>query len=206
MELSSSPRRIYITGVMGSGKTSVAKELASLFAGSFYSENINSARLQEAFYGNKSISTLNQLDLLLDIVKAHDYKLLNNTQVFDTSLFTNLFFSDILLPDRDKSTYKNVWNTASELCSSDNEYNIFLAVTYDTMINRIQSRGRDFEKETDFDYKNYYLKFTESMGNILVRNRHNRNFILINNYDLESPKEIAKMIYDKITEVENGSV
>lgn len=199
-------RRIYITGVMGSGKTSVAKELASLFAGSFYSENINSKRLQEAFYGNKSISTLNQLDLLLDIVKAHDYKLLNNTQVFDTSLFTNLFFSDILLPDRDKSTYKNVWNTASELCSSDNEYHIFLAVTYDTMINRIQSRGRDFEKETDFDYKNYYLKFTESIGNILVRNRHNRNFILINNYDLESPKEIAKMIYDKITEVENGSI
>lgn len=199
-------RRIYITGVMGSGKTSVAKELASLFAGSFYSENINSSRLQEAFYGNKSISTLNQLDLLLDIVKAHDYKLLNNTQVFDTSLFTNLFFSDILLPDRYKSTYKNVWNTASELCSSDNEYNIFLAITYDTMINRIHSRGRDFEQETDFDYKNYYLKFTESMGNILVRNRHNRNFILINNYDLESPKEIAKMIYDKITEVENGSI
>lgn len=199
-------RRIYITGVMGSGKTSVAKELASLYAGSFYNENINSSRLQEAFYGNKSISTLNQLDLLLDIVKAHDYKLLNNTQVFDTSLFTNLFFSDILLPDRDKSTYRNVWNTASELCSSENEYNIFLAVTYDTMINRIQSRGRDFEKDTDFDYKNYYLKFTESMGNILVRNRHNRNFILINNYDLESPKEIAKMIYDKITEVENGSV
>lgn len=200
------PRRIYITGVMGSGKTSVAKELASLYAGSFYSENINSKRLQEAFYGNKSISTLNQLDLLLDIVKAHDYKLLNNTQVFDTSLFTNLFFSNVLLPDRDKSTYKNVWNTASELCSSDNEYNVFLAVTYDTMMDRIQSRGRDFEKETDFDYKDYYLKFTESMGNILVRNRHNRNFILINNYDLESPKEIAKMIYDKITEVENGSI
>lgn len=199
-------RRIYITGVMGSGKTSVAKELASLFAGSFYSENINSSRLEKAFSGNESISTLNQLDLLLDIVKAHDYKLLNNTQVFDTSLFTNLFFSDILVPEKDKSTYKNVWNTASELCSSDNEYHIFLAVTYDTMMSRIQSRGRDFEKDTDFDYKDYYLRFTESIGNILVRNRHNRNFILINNYDLESPKEIAKMIYDKITEVENGSV
>ena len=199
-------RRIYITGVIGSGKTSVAKELASLFAGSFYSENINSSRLEKAFSGNESISTLNQLDLLLDIVKAHDYKLLNNTQVFDTSLFTNLFFSDILVPEKDKSTYKNVWNTASELCSSDNEYHIFLAVTYDTMISRIQSRGRDFEKDTDFDYKDYYLRFTESIGNILVRNRHNRNFILVNNYDLESPKEIAKMIYDKITEVENGSI
>lgn len=199
-------RRIYITGVMGSGKTSVAKELASLYAGSFYNENINSSRLEKAFSGNESISTLNQLDLLLDIVKAHDYKLLNNTQVFDTSLFTNLFFSDILVPEKDKSTYKNVWNTASELCSSDNEYHIFLAVTYDTMMSRIQSRGRDFEKDTDFDYKDYYLRFTESIGNILVRNRHNRNFILINNYDLESPKEIAKMIYDKITEVENGSV
>lgn len=199
-------RRIYITGVMGSGKTSVAKELASLYAGSFYNENINSSRLEKAFSGNESISTLNQLDLLLDIVKAHDYKLLNNTQVFDTSLFTNLFFSDILVPDKDKETYKNVWNTASELCSSDNEYHIFLAVTYDTMMSRIQSRGRDFEKDTDFDYKDYYLRFTESIGNILVRNRHNRNFILINNYDLESPKEIAKMIYDKITEVENGSV
>lgn len=199
-------RRIYITGVMGSGKTSVAKELASLYAGSFYNENINSSRLEKAFSGNESISTLNQLDLLLDIVKAHDYKLLNNTQVFDTSLFTNLFFSDILVPEKDKSTYKNVWNTASELCSSDNEYHIFLAVTYDTMMSRIQSRGRDFEKDTDFDYKDYYLRFTESIGNILVRNRHNRNFILINNYELESPKEIAKMIYDKITEVENGSV
>ena len=199
-------RRIYITGVMGSGKTSVAKELASLFAGSFYSENINSSRIEKAFSGNESISTLNQLDLLLDIVKSHDYKLLNNTQVFDTSLFTNLFFSDILVPGKDKSTYKNVWNTASELCSSDNDYHIFLAVTYDTMMSRIQSRGRDFEKDTDFDYKDYYLRFTESVGNVLVNNRYNRNFILINNYDLESPKEIAKMIYDKITEVENGSV
>ena len=202
----SNTRRIYITGVMGSGKTHVAKELASLFAGSFYSENINSSRLEKAFSGNESISTLNQLDLLLDIVKAHDYKLLNNTQVFDTSLFTNLFFSDILVPEKDKSTYKNVWNTASELCSSDNEYHIFLAVTYETMMNRIQSRGREFEKDTDFDYKDYYLKFTESVGNVLVNNRFNRNFILINNYDLESPKEIAEMIYDKITEVENGSV
>lgn len=199
-------RRIYITGVMGSGKTSVAKELASLFSGSFYSENINPDRLTKAFSGNESISTLNQLDLLLDIVKAHDYKLLNNTQVFDTSLFTNLFFSNILVPDKDKDTYKNVWNTASELCSSDNEYHIFLAVTYDTMMSRIQSRGRDFEKETDFDYKDYYLRFTESVGNTLVNNRYNRNFILINNYDLESPKEIAEIIYDKIMEVENGSI
>lgn len=202
----SNTRRIYITGVMGSGKTSVAKELASLFAGSFYSENINSSRLEKAFSGNEYVATLNQLDLLLDIVKAHDYKLLNNTQVFDTSLFTNLFFSDILIPENDRSTYKNVWNTASELCASDNEYNIFLAIDYDTMMSRIESRGRDFEKDTDFDYKDYYLKFTESMANIIIRNRLDRKFILINNYDLESPKEIAKIIYDKITEVENGSV
>ena len=202
----SNTRRIYITGVMGSGKTSVAKELASLFAGSFYSENINSSRLEKAFSGNESVATLNQLDLLLDIVKAHDYKLLNNTQVFDTSLFTNLFFSDILIPENDRSTYKNVWNTASELCASDNEYNIFLAIDYDTMMSRIESRGRDFEKDTDFDYNDYYLKFTESMANIMIRNRLDRKFILINNYDLESPKEIAKIIYDKITEVENGSV
>lgn len=202
----SNTRRIYITGVMGSGKTSVAKELASLFAGSFYSENINSSRLEKAFSGNESVATLNQLDLLLDIVKAHDYKLLNNTQVFDTSLFTNLFFSDILIPENDRSTYKNVWNTASELCASGNEYNIFLAIDYDTMMSRIESRGRDFEKDTDFDYKDYYLKFTESMANIMIRNRLDRKFILINNYDLESPKEIAKIIYDKITEVENGSV
>ena len=202
----SNTRRIYITGVMGSGKTSVAKELSSLFAGSFYSENINSSRLEKAFSGNESVATLNQLDLLLDIVKAHDYKLLNNTQVFDTSLFTNLLFSDILIPEKDRSTYKNVWNTASELCSSDNEYNIFLAVDYDTMMRRIESRGRDFEKDTDFDYKDYYLKFTESMANIMIRNRLDRKFILINNYDLESPKEIAKIIYDKITEVENGSI
>lgn len=199
-------RRIYITGVMGSGKTSVAKELASLYAGSFYSENINSSRLEKAFSGNESVATLNQLDLLLDIVKAHDYKLLNNTQVFDTSLFTNLFFSDVLIPKKDRATYKNVWNTASELCASDNEYNIFLAVDYDTMMSRIESRGRDFEKSTDFDYKDYYLKFTDSMANIMIRNRLDRKFILINNYDLESPKEIAKIIYDKITEVENGSI
>lgn len=199
-------RRIYITGVMGSGKTSVAKELASLFAGSYYNENINSDRLTKAFSGNESVATLNQLDLLLDIIKAHDYKLLNNTQVFDTSLFTNLFFSDILIPEKDRATYKNVWNTASELCASDNEYNIFLAVDYETMMSRIESRGRDFEKDTDFDYKDYYLKFTESMANIMIRNRLDRKFILINNYDLESPKEIAKIIYDKITEVENGSI
>ena len=94
-------RRIYMTGVMSSGKTSIASALAKSFTASFYKEEINETLLQNTFQQKNpdgNLALLTQLDFLIKLVNAHEYKLLNNTQVIDTSFLTNSIFTDIVVP------------------------------------------------------------------------------------------------------------
>ena len=67
-------RRIYITGVMGSGKTSVAQKLAGLFYGSFHNEEVNEFLLNQVFNNkdNEYVNIVSQINFILDFIKAHD--------------------------------------------------------------------------------------------------------------------------------------
>lgn len=200
-------RRIYITGLIGSGKTTIANELARRFVGSRFNESVNERVLDLVYHGsNTDIQALNQVALLFEMYKAHEYKLLNNTQVFDTSFFTNLFFSQCLLKGDLYKYHKRLWNQAVQLCEGDNDYNVFIEINYETMLDRIEQRGREFEQNDDFDYKTYYMMFTELMKDMINRNKSSKKFIVIRDNGHKTPDEIADEIFNKIMEVEHGSI
>ena len=82
-----SKRKIYVTGVMGSGKTSVAEGLSRKFIGSIVKEPIDNLTIDNTFNGsNEHLKALSQYNFLLDILRNQYNKLLNNTQIFDTSI------------------------------------------------------------------------------------------------------------------------
>lgn len=200
-------RRIYITGVIGSGKSTVSKELARRFVGSTFNESVNEKLLDLVYHGsNTDIQALNQVALLFEMYKAHDYELLNNTQVFDTSFFTNLFFSKCLLTDDLYEYHKRLWNQAVQLCEGDNDYNVFIKINYETMLDRIEQRGREFEQNDDFYFKSYYVMFTMYMKDIIERNKDSKKFIVVKDNGHKTPDEIADEIFNKIMEVEHGSI
>ena len=200
-------RRIYITGVIGSGKSTVAKELARKFVGSRFSESVNERVLDLVYHGsNTDIQALNQVALLFEMYRAHDYALLNNTQVFDTSFFTNLFFSKCLLTGDLYEYHNRLWKQAVQLCEGDNDYNVFIEINYETMLDRIEQRGREFEQNDDFDFKSYYVMFTMYMKDMIERNKDSKRFIVVKDNGHKTPDEIADEIFSKITEVEHGSI
>lgn len=201
-----SKRKIYITGVMSSGKTSVAKELARKFVGSLVQEPIEPAILYNTFNGtDENMKALSQYNFLLEILRHQNNKLLNNTQVFDTSLYTNLFFTRFLLGDDSYNYYKKIWNTLCDFIYNEDDYHIFLKVNYDTMIERIENRNREFEQSDSFEYNFYYQTFMDNFEDMLERNKHNERFILVK-CDDKSPEEIAEQIYKEIMRIENGSI
>lgn len=201
-----SKRKIYITGVMSSGKTSVAKELARKFVGSLVQESIEPAILDNTFNGkDENMKALSQYNFLLEILRHQNNKLLNNTQVFDTSLYTNLFFTRFLLGDDSYNYYKKIWNALCDFIYNEDDYHIFLKVNYETMIERIKNRNREFEQSDSFEYNFYYQTFMDNFKDMLERNKHNERFILVK-CDDKSPEEISEQIYKEIMRIENGSI
>lgn len=197
-------RRIYMTGVMGSGKTSVAKMLSKMFYGSLHQEEINSFFLDNVFTSNpddKMHKVVSQTNFLMDLIKAHNYKLVNNTQVFDTSSYTNLFFTEHLLGDVPTSVLDLVkYADSVSKDTSDNVYHIFLYCSFDKMIERIRIRGRDYENSSEFDYRSYYDTFIKRMREVEELNYP--GFIFIETDD-DIPEQIASTIYNKIISMEN---
>lgn len=197
-------RRIYMTGVMGSGKTSVAKMLSKMFYGSLHQEEINSFFLDNVFTSNpddKMHKVVSQTNFLMDLIKAHNYKLVNNTQVFDTSSYTNLFFTEHLLGEVPQSVLDLV-KYADEVSknTSDNVYHVFLFCSFDKMMERIKIRGRDYENTTEFDYRYYYDTFIKRMYELKELNYP--EFIFVNT-DEDVPEDIASVIYNEILAKEN---
>lgn len=197
-------RRIYMTGVMGSGKTSVAKMLSKMFYGSLHQEEVETFFLNKVFSSNpydKMDKVVSQTNFLLDLIKAHNYKLVNNTQVFDTSSYTNLFFTEHLLdevPQRILDLVKYSDKVSNE--TSDNVYHVFLYCSFEKMMERIKIRGRDYENTDEFDYRSYYDTFIKNMK--IVEELNYPGFIFVNTDD-DIPEDIASEIYHKIISMEN---
>lgn len=199
-------RKIYLTGVMSSGKTSIAKELSRKFVGSLVQESIEPTILDNTFNGtDENMKALSQYNFLLEILRHQNNKLLNNTQVFDTSLYTNLFFTRYLLSDERYEYYRKIWNALCDFIYDENDYHIFLKINYDTMIERIEDRNREFEQSESFEYNLYYKTFVDNMEDMLERNSQDERFIVVQ-CDDKSPEEISDYIYKEIMRIENGSI
>ena len=200
-------RRIYMTGVMSSGKTSIASALAKSFTASFYREEINETLLQNTFQEKNpdgNLALLTQLDFLIKLVNAHEYKLLNNTQVIDTSFLTNSIFTDIVVPERHIPTYEEILKASIDLCKGSNDYNILIDVPYEVMMERIKQRAREYEQTDTFDYKKYYNEFTSVMSVFKKSSDGNPRTIVVSNDGTMSPEDIAKIIKKRITEIESN--
>lgn len=200
-------RRIYMTGVMSSGKTTIGSELARQLIGSFHKEQINETLLLNTFQNESpkgELALLTQLDFLLQLMNAHNYKLLNQTQVIDTSFLTNALFTDIVVPEKYWDTYKDILSTTMDICEGDNDYNIIIKVPYDVMMNRIKSRNRGYEQTDTFDYEDYYNRFDKGISKYIKNNKDNPRLIVVTNDGSNGVSHIVTEIKNKILEIESN--
>ncbi|MDX5476634.1 MAG: deoxynucleoside kinase [Bacillaceae bacterium] len=172
---------ITVEGPIGVGKTSLAKRIAAEFnyhllkeivdenpfLGKFY-ENIDEWSFQtEMFFLCNRYKQLEDIDTL--------YLQKDNPVVADYHIMKNLIFAKRTLKDKQYDKYLNIYDILTADMPVPNVV-VYLNASLDTLLKRIQIRGREIEKNIDplylqqlsMDYDTAMEEFEQKYPNIPV--------------------------------------
>ena len=212
---------LVVGGMIGLGKSSVAKILGEHFNSDVFYESVDDNPLLPLFYSEseeeiqrKRYPFLLQLYFLNTIFKSIKEALVNDNNVLDRSIYEDWYFAKKnmelgRISELEMNIYENLLNNMMEelesLPKKAPDIMIYLKGSFETVINRINLRGREFE--IDDSLKEYYHFLWEEYDN-WVNNYYNASEVLVidmnvmdvvNNED--DKKKLIEMVENKLKEV-----
>ena len=214
---------LVVGGMIGLGKSSVAKILGEHFQSDVFYESVDDNPLLPLFYSEseeeiqrKRYPFLLQLYFLNTRFKSIKEALVNDNNVLDRSIYEDWYFAKKnmelgRISQLEMDIYENLLNNMMEelesLPKKAPDIMIYLKGSFETVINRINLRGRDFE--VDDSLKEYYQFLWRDYDN-WVNNHYKASQVLIvdmDNMDVVNSEEdkdkLIKMVEDKLKEVRN---
>ncbi len=150
------PRYIVIEGPIGVGKTSLAKRLAEDFGGELLLEGAEENPFLERFYRNPRHAALpTQLFFLFQ--RAQQIQELRQSDMFapvrvaDFILEKDRLFAQLTLDDDELQLYEQVYDNIT-VDAPQPDLVIYLQAPVDVLLNRVQKRGRDYERFIETNY------------------------------------------------------
>ncbi|MCI9069281.1 deoxynucleoside kinase [Clostridium sp.] len=212
---------LVVGGMIGLGKSSVAKILGEYFGSDVFYESVDDNPLLPLFYSEseeeiqrKRYPFLLQLYFLNTRFKSIKEALVNDNNVLDRSIYEDWYFAKKnmelgRISDLEMNIYENLLNNMMEelksLPKKSPDIMIYLKGSFETVINRINLRGREFE--IDDSLKEYYHFLWEGYDN-WVNNYYNASEVLIIDMDVmdvvnseDDKNKLIKMVEDKLKEV-----
>ena len=212
---------LVVGGMIGLGKSSVAKILGEHFNSEVFYESVDDNPLLPLFYSEseeeiqrKRYPFLLQLYFLNTRFKSIKEALVNDNNVLDRSIYEDWYFAKKnmelgRISDLEMSIYENLLNNMMEelesLPKKAPDIMIYLKGSFETVINRINLRGREFE--IDDSLKEYYHFLWEGYDN-WVNNHYNASEVLIIDMNVmdvvkneEDKKKLIKMVEEKLKEI-----
>lgn len=212
---------LVVGGMIGLGKSSVAKILGEHFNSEVFYESVDDNPLLPLFYSEseeeiqrKRYPFLLQLYFLNTRFKSIKEALVNDNNVLDRSIYEDWYFAKKnmelgRISDLEMSIYENLLNNMMEelesLPKKAPDIMIYLKGSFETVINRINLRGREFE--IDDSLKEYYYFLWEEYDN-WVNNHYNASEVLIIDMNVmdvvnneEDKKKLIKLVEEKLKEV-----
>lgn len=212
---------LVVGGMIGLGKSSVAKILGEHFNSDVFYESVDDNPLLPLFYSEseeeiqrKRYPFLLQLYFLNTRFKSIKEALVNDNNVLDRSIYEDWYFAKKnmelgRISDLEMSIYENLLNNMMEelesLPKKAPDVMIYLKGSFETVINRINLRGREFE--IDDSLKEYYHFLWEGYDN-WVNNHYNASEVLIIDMNVmdvvnneEDKKKLIKMVEEKLKEI-----
>lgn len=212
---------LVVGGMIGLGKSSVAKILGEYFNSDVFYESVDDNPLLPLFYSEseeeiqrKRYPFLLQLYFLNTRFKSIKEALVNDNNVLDRSIYEDWYFAKKnmelgRISDLEMSIYENLLNNMMEelesLPKKAPDIMIYLKGSFETVINRINLRGREFE--IDDSLKEYYHFLWEGYDN-WVNNHYNASEVLIIDMNVmdvvnneEDKKKLIKMVEEKLKEI-----
>lgn len=212
---------LVVGGMIGLGKSSVAKILGEHFNSDVFYESVDDNPLLPLFYSEseeeiqrKRYPFLLQLYFLNTRFKSIKEALVNDNNVLDRSIYEDWYFAKKnmelgRISDLEMSIYENLLNNMMEelesLPKKAPDIMIYLKGSFETVINRINLRGREFE--IDDSLKEYYHFLWDGYDN-WVNNHYNASEVLIIDMNVmdvvnneEDKKKLIKMVEEKLKEI-----
>ena len=212
---------ITIGAMIGAGKSSLAKLVGEHYGTEVFYESVDDNPILPLFYTasdeeiqKKRYPFLLQLYFLDTRFKSIKKALTNDNNVLDRSIYEDWYFAKVnkdlgRISDLEMNIYENLLGNMMEeleaLPKKAPDIMIYLKGSFETVINRINLRGREFE--IDDSLKEYYKFLWEGYDN-WVNNHYNASEVLVidmnvmdvvNNED--DKKKLISMVEEKLKEV-----
>lgn len=214
---------IVVGGMIGLGKSSVAEILGNNFNSEVFYESVDDNPILPLFYSESEEEILkNRYPFLLQLYflntrfKSIKEALYNDNNVLDRSIYEDWYFAKKnmelgRISELEMNTYEglleNMLEELKELPKKAPDIMVYLKGTFETVMKRINLRGRDFE--VDENLKEYYHFLWEDYDN-WVNNHYNASEVLIIDMDTmdvvnnEADKhKLIEMVEEKLKEVRN---
>lgn len=212
---------IVVGGMIGLGKSSVAKILGEYLNSDVFYESVDDNPILPLFYSEteeeinkKRYPFLLQLYFLNTRFKSIKEALVNDNNVLDRSIYEDWYFAKKnmelgRISDLEMSIYENLLNNMmeelEELPKKSPDVMVYLKGSFETVLNRIKLRGREFE--VDDDLKDYY-EFLWKDYDDWVQNHYKASEVLIIDMDKmdvvnnkEDEEELVRLVKEKLEEV-----
>jgi deoxyadenosine/deoxycytidine kinase len=150
---------VAIAGNIGVGKSTLVKMLCNEMDWDPFYEPVNENPYLSDFYHNMSAWAFHsQIFFLTHRLRAHfnlaqhPNSVVQDRSVYeDSEIFARNLYRQGNITDRDYQTYRELYETAVQFLPPP-DLVIYLRASADTLINRINSRGRDYERKISVDY------------------------------------------------------
>ena len=212
---------LVVGGMIGLGKSSVAKILGEHFNSEVFYESVDDNPLFPLFYSEseeeiqrKRYPFLLQLYFLNTRFKSIKEALVKDNNVLDRSIYEDWYFAKKnmelgRISELEMNIYENLLSNMMEelesLPKKAPDIMIYLKGSFETVINRINLRGREFE--IDDSLREYYHFLWEGYDN-WVNNHYNASEVLVIDMNVmdvvnneEDKKKLIEMVENKLKEV-----
>ena len=212
---------LVVGGMIGLGKTSVAKLLGEHFKTDVFYESVDDNPILPLFYTSTPEEIekyrypfLLQLHFLDTRFRSIKKALYDDNNVLDRSIYEDWYFAKInndlgRISDLEFEIYNRLLNNMleelSELPKKAPDLMIYLKGSFETVIHRILKRGRSYELDEHLEA--YYKKLWEGYDEWVMQYYKASDVIIVDmdRYDVvnceEDAKEIIAMVEERLKEV-----
>lgn len=217
---------ITIGAMIGAGKTSLAELVANHFNSEVFYESVDDNPILPLFYtaSEEEIQTkrypfLLQLWFLNTRFKNIKEALIKDNNVLDRSIYEDWYFAKVnkdlgRISDLEFSLYEDLLNNMleelEELPKKSPDLMIYLSGSFETILDRIKKRGREYE--LDEALVSYYYTLWKGYDN-WIKQHYKASEVLIINIDEidyvnneEHKQEVLSMIEQKLEEIRKEKV
>ena len=207
---------IVIGGMIGAGKTSIAKLLGEELGSQVFFEEVDNNPLLELFYTadeqeeqEKRYPFLLQLTFLSSRFRSIKSALVDKNNVLDRSIYEDWYFTKVnhklgRISELEFKIYEellnNMMDELDELPKKAPDLMVYLHGSFEEIVRRIGTRGRDFEQ--DDSLMAYYKELWEGYDD-WVDNHYDASQVLkinIDQYDVVNNEDDAKAVVELVRE------